>query len=119
METADGEVTRIIIKHFTTGSRRGRDVKGEYICPEVLFNYSRDGGASQSYTTAPQALAFREYKPSDKMSVIFPKGHPETAVLYSFGEFWLPPPYAIFLSVITMFWTIGFIVVVFKPWRNM
>ncbi len=121
MERASREVTKILWGHFKIGNpRRGGDTKGEYPCPEVHFLYRPHAQVTAAwFMVSHESYAFHEYKPGENASLIFPKDHPELAELYFFGDFWLTPPYIIILLVICVVWTIGYLVVVFKPWRGM
>lgn len=118
MERADGVITRVLREQFVVSSRSG-DYKSSYPCPEVRFRYHSPAADTGTWhTTKKQALSFSEYKSGDSATVIFPKGRPEMAGIYSWGEFWLPTPYLIILLVISLFSSIGVVVVVFKPWNR-
>ncbi|MCD6010719.1 MAG: hypothetical protein K0Q79_581 [Flavipsychrobacter sp.] len=121
-EIAEGTIERISQQEFVVNISSRRlggtgPYKSIYPCPEIRFFYKLPGTADGDlYIVRPRALAFKEYIPGEKASVIFPKGWPEAATIYSFSEFWCTTPYMIMLGVITLFWSIGFFVVVFKPW---
>jgi len=122
MEIVDGQIMGRIRKPFRIYSPRGKygGTHGDYICAALHFKYKispTDTGTW--YDAFPQALSFNEYPDEQKTRIIFPKGKPELATIYSLEEFWFPAPYMITLLAITTVWSIGFIVVVFKPWREM
>ncbi len=123
METASGEVIRIVGVGFdvsgphSTGGGNG-NYHSIYLCPEVHFKYpSSPAGEGKMYIVQPQALSEHEYKEGESITVILPKGAPEKATLYGHGEFWLPTYILVILLVASLFWTIGYVVVVFKPWK--
>ena len=121
MQRASGEINKILWGHFRIGNpRRSGDTKGEYPCPEVHFLYKTLAQDTATwFIISPESYAFHEYKPGEQANVIFPKDQPNLATLYSLGDFWFTPPYIIILLVISVAWTIGYVVVVFKPWRGM
>ncbi len=120
-ETAAGTVTAISWRNFLVGNARTRgDYHGEYQCPEIHFLYKHSAADTGiMYSVRPESLSNKEYKPGEKTGVIFPKGQPELARIYSLREFWFTTPYMIILTAIAALWSIGFLVVVFKPWLQM
>ncbi len=126
-EIAPGVVTAMVWGSFSVGvpvSRHGvgggGDYHGNYQCPEIHFIYKASSADSGTrYSVRPEALSFKEYKPGEQVTVIFPSAHPELARIYSLGEFWFIPPYMIILAGIALLWSIGFLLVVFKPWKQM
>jgi Protein of unknown function (DUF3592) len=124
METATGVVTRIVGVGFKVSGPRGGNsdtdgkYQGVYLCPEVHFKYqSSTANEEKMYTVQPQALSMHKYKAGESTTVIFPKNAPEKATLYTHGEFWLPTYMLVILLAASLFWTIGFVIVVFKPWK--
>jgi len=111
METAKGEITQLLWGHYMVGGRRG-DYKGSYQCPEVHFLY-KPSVADTCTWYATAAESYSEHKPGEKVSVIFPKGKPELARIYSSGEFWFTTPYLLILLAITLFWSIIFYAIFF------
>lgn len=124
-ERADGEVTVIRWGKFSVGvppngRGGGGDYHGDYQCPEIHFFYKLSAAdTGRWYVVTPEARSLKQYHPGDKTGVIFPKGQPEKAEIYSSAEFWFTTPNMIIIFVIAAFWSIGFVVVVFKPWRMM
>ncbi len=116
METADATVWAIAWRHFTTGSPRG-DYHGSYMTPEVHFPY-QDGDTMDMVQAWPDATVVDWYKPGDKVKVIFPKGCPEAAELYSLVEYWLELPYVVTLLFITIAAGVIFTLFVAKPWQQ-
>ena len=122
MEIAtDGEITQIFWGHFVAEGAPaigrsvlsgGRNYHGEYSCPEVHFLYKpATADTGNWYTTSAESYA--EHKPGEKVSMIFPKGKPDLARIYSLGEFWFTTPYLLILLAITLFWSIIFYAVFF------
>ena len=116
METARGQVTRMMWGDFIITSPRhtvgGGPTHADYPCPEVHFCLKENGNTAEScYTTSNEA--YSEYPTGTDLQVIFPKGDPTKARIYSFSEYWLPTPSLILLAGGTLLWCLILFVVFF------
>ncbi len=128
-ETAPGEVQGIVWKKFKMANIRPGISSGYYghgdhyqdfECVVIRFLYrSSNADTGQWLTVHPQTLSNKQYTTGEKIQVIFPHGNPDHATIYSPREFWFNTPYMIIVTVVMLLWSIGFIVVVFKPWQMM
>jgi hypothetical protein len=124
MEITDGATMGRIRQGFTEDVPKSHGgtgkYHGEYIRVQLHFRYKRNPEDTGIwYDATPQALSFNEYPNVQKTRIIFPKGSPESATIFSLEEFWFPAPYMITLLGITVLWSIGYIVAYLKPWRIM
>lgn len=117
-ETAHGNIRAISWRHFVVGYGSGGDIGGSYMAPEIHFSYKHVGvDTNTPYMVLPQAVSSDLYKAGEQIDVIFPKGKPEQAEIYSLSEFWFTAPYVIVLTMVSIIWFIGFAFVVLKPWQ--
>jgi hypothetical protein len=121
-ETAHGKIIAAYFKNFSEpGSPRGSrgDFHGWYAAPVIQFTYKNPNVDSVEHIVVqPQAMSSDLYKEGESIDVIFPKGHPQQAEIYSLLEFWLTAPYIIILIMVCILWLIIYAFVVFKPWER-
>jgi hypothetical protein len=118
-DTAKGEVVRMISRGFTAHSLHG-DYHDDYPCVDIHFQHkSALYGTDSLYDVSPQTLSYKQYLPGEKVTVMFPKGHPELAVIYSMGEFWFAVPNMVIVGAILLFWSVACYIFIAKPWIGM
>jgi len=74
--------------------------------PQFQFIYD-----DSAYISSDQLTWTRTKKPGDKVTVIFPKGQPEQAIIYTFVSYWIYFP-ALAISFMIFFFVFAMIVII-------
>ena len=87
-----------------------RTGRRSYFYPQFQFTYN-----DSVYISADKLLWTRGKEIGKKLIVIFPKGYPEAAVIYTFVSYWIVLP-TLLLSIMIFFFFFAIIVIV--KWKE-
>jgi hypothetical protein len=99
------KITATVIDRIESTERRKH-----YFYPQFQFGYN-----DSIYISADQLYWTREKRKGEMITVIFPKGDPEDAVVYTFVSWWIPLPPLLISFMIFFFF---FAVIVFFKWKD-
>ena len=80
--------------------------KGEYYYPQFQFVYN-----DSTYISSDKLFWTSGWEPGEKLTVIFPEGQPEQAIIYTFVSYWIYMP-ALLIGFMIFFFVFAMIVII-------
>lgn len=99
------KIRAVVIDRIESTGRRNH-----YFYPQFQFTYN-----DSDYVSADKLYWTREKSIGEKLTVVFPKGEPENAVVYTFVSYWIVLP-ALLLSFVIFFFIYALIVII--KWKE-